>query len=765
MTNWKIIRIHLHNFKGFEDKEILLDDSMQAVILGGKNGFGKTTIFDAIELVLTGSIKRYQSYSQEYVYLRTKKGTAELPLVFDTRLPKVQIDLEIAYSHEGSAQHYVLSRIAETHLMKNPVDFSVFSKLYYRQDASLKKMKVMDDKLLSRLGIDELCHHYQVIHYLSQEEAVSFLKQKETDRAGMINTLFDTAFFDGKIQHINDVLNVLNKDKIKPTEQELQIVTKNLQTLLQKHIQISTSQNLISYRKLLGELPVSWDQENPSLSWDGFTEVLKEGGVLDNLIYLCQHESDFVQWKKNQNVQAIESQIEDLAFYVHYFSQKENIELFQRFSKAVDGFNSLSLPHIALYRLPVDLMISTWLPDEVAKVAYEKLSKVQRHYQNESVAKKIYSDMLAHRQQLALAVEQHASYMGIKKCPLCGQGYDSVQKLLQCLKQTKESHKLLLDGLKNESVQAFQDFVQYVRKEIIQVVLTEFSKRHVTHEISSRFMAIPSETMDKMKAWIQKYGNAPLLEGVALGETKDIIRQAINRIKGVCNSQLDYTKMNETFQQYYRHIPKENRQLSLLQEKRAYLLQAQLRLHQSLTSLWNQQIELLNKKLLGYQELSKRLSDFRKSVIKQKESYLSQIINDIEILFYIYSGRIMQDCYFGRGLFMKNTKSKYVLFVSQYHSDVDALFNMSSGQLVVVALAFLMALNKLYAKVKFLAIDDPIQTIDDMNLWGFIETLRHEFKDTTLLMSTHEPDYGGLLRYKLSKMHIQAKYIDMQGIR
>lgn len=85
--------------------------------------------------------------------------------------------------------------------------------------------------------------------------------------------------------------------------------------------------------------------------------------------------------------------------------------------------------------------------------------------------------------------------------------------------------------------------------------------------------------------------------------------------------------------------------------------------------------------------------------------------------------------------------------------------------MVVVALAFLMALNKLYAKVKFLAIDDPIQTIDDMNLWGFIETLRHEFKDTTLLMSTHEPNYGELLRYKLSKMQIPATYVDMQIIR
>ena len=67
-------------------------------------------------------------------------------------------------------------------------------------------------------------------------------------------------------------------------------------------------------------------------------------------------------------------------------------------------------------------------------------------------------------------------------------------------------------------------------------------------------------------------------------------------------------------------------------------------------------------------------------------------------MFYVYSGRIMQENYYGRGLFIKkNSSLKRVLFVSEYKSDVDALYNLSSGQLVSVIFAFVMALNKLYS--------------------------------------------------------------------
>ena len=53
----KIKKILLYNFKNFRH-ETVIDFSDNITFLVGPNGFGKTTIFDAIELVLTGYISR-----------------------------------------------------------------------------------------------------------------------------------------------------------------------------------------------------------------------------------------------------------------------------------------------------------------------------------------------------------------------------------------------------------------------------------------------------------------------------------------------------------------------------------------------------------------------------------------------------------------------------------------------------------------------------------------------------------------------------------
>ena len=98
------------------------------------------------------------------------------------------------------------------------------------------------------------------------------------------------------------------------------------------------------------------------------------------------------------------------------------------------------------------------------------------------------------------------------------------------------------------------------------------------------------------------------------------------------------------------------------------------------------------------------------------------------------------------------------------HDEVDALFNMSSGQLVSLVVALTLSLNKLYSSVPFIAIDDPIQTMDDINLWGLIETLRHDFNNHFMVLSTHETDYGKLLEYKLRKWGVDTEYIEMSQL-
>lgn len=86
------------------------------------------------------------------------------------------------------------------------------------------------------------------------------------------------------------------------------------------------------------------------------------------------------------------------------------------------------------------------------------------------------------------------------------------------------------------------------------------------------------------------------------------------------------------------------------------------------------------------------------------------------------------------------------------------------GQFVSIAIAFLLSLNKLYDKNNFLAIDDPVQTIDDIDFGGLIETIRHEFYGYNLFVSTHEDNYASLLRYKLENLGVRTKAYDMKKI-
>ena len=62
----KIRKILLYNFKNFRN-ETVIDFSDGITFLVGPNGYGKTTIFDAIELGLTGNLSRINKVTAENI--------------------------------------------------------------------------------------------------------------------------------------------------------------------------------------------------------------------------------------------------------------------------------------------------------------------------------------------------------------------------------------------------------------------------------------------------------------------------------------------------------------------------------------------------------------------------------------------------------------------------------------------------------------------------------------------------------------------------
>lgn len=97
----------------------------------------------------------------------------------------------------------------------------------------------------------------------------------------------------------------------------------------------------------------------------------------------------------------------------------------------------------------------------------------------------------------------------------------------------------------------------------------------------------------------------------------------------------------------------------------------------------------------------------------------------------------------------------------------DILYNMSSGQLAAVSLSFLLCMHQIYAKqqsLPILLIDDPVQTIDDVNMVGLVDILRFEFQDTQIFISTHEQKFEWYLKYKYEKAQKKIDSYNMKNI-
>lgn len=762
MSNIKIDWIYLQNFKGFMHLELSFEGG-QAIVLGGPNGYGKTTVFDALEILFTGKIRRMDSYVSLHNNSTSMNQNEQKPLVCDAK-SNVAVIVRAGITIEGKT--IILERHAEVFEMRNPVDFGPFQRVFFSEN-SLEELHEIETSDLNDIGLEDIATNYDFLYYLSQEEAVAFLKTKESERSRLIQQLFDTSWYEEPIQRLNDAINQVSRLSAEYTQQKTSL-DEEIKRLTASGVKEQQGTGL--YVALAPGNVLSWDKEEPEFSHEDFNMWLTEGGVIDGMLYFCRNRDAFRQNNLNNAAGKLlqDDLLKQIIVYFHY-RDSAILRDYKQYGVVKRQFEQLQLESLDRFTLdlPQNLVSANVISTEVLERMEATRKNLVNLYNTTTYLERIKADMMQQRNQLVQTIVRNQQRLQVEACPLCGARYEDGTALINQIGAYGQQLAKNLGDLNQVVVRQFEEFRQMFVRQAIEPCEAYYSANGLSDDLAIFYERINEQ---------QALRGAGLLERI-LGEAVDfnrpteelqavLIKRLSEMIRPI-DGQVNIEWLERLFNSYVKYIDWKTLTEEQVMAKRAYL-----------TMLWNKKVSsLLKEKTAVSQRLGRCLMicDQRKTLYKrtmksleeQRNRYVDEIISDIKILYYIYSGRIMQDCHYGRGLLMKpDFGRKRILFVAgSYKSDVDALYNMSSGQLVSLSIAFLLALNKLYAHSPVLAIDDPIQTIDDINLWGLIETLRHDFNQHFLLLSTHEQDYSQLLTNKFLKWGIRTNLIDMGMVR
>ena len=64
--------------------------------------------------------------------------------------------------------------------------------------------------------------------------------------------------------------------------------------------------------------------------------------------------------------------------------------------------------------------------------------------------------------------------------------------------------------------------------------------------------------------------------------------------------------------------------------------------------------------------------------------------------------------------------------------------------------------------IGFILVDDPVQTMDDINIASLVEVLRNDFPKKQIIISTHEPDKENYILYKFLKYDLRGQSFNVK---
>ncbi|MBD8035044.1 AAA family ATPase [Solibacillus merdavium] len=786
-----INRIYIKNFKLFNSLSQPIEiDSKNLIVLDGPNGFGKTSIFDVIELILTDKLKRIRKADSRNRYkdLLLKNNNSEESL------------LKVEFINEHGEPQFTLAKKIEADYSteKNlPNDFDIF-KTHILSDFNdnLSGDTLIQDynEIVKKFGAN-LKEVFNLIHYVEQEDNKLLLKMNENERLEQLASLFNT---EDEQQEEEYYTNLRNYVKTKKEDLTQKIASLNAD-IDKMNISIETETGNKEYLKLLPHLTISepWDLEDLDIKDN--TQLEKYLRDLEDIKCFIKNFEDYNSVKLNKSIN-------------HYIESPNLIQDYIIITSKNSGIEKLKLRYesqVEIFKIIKDLekasFITKWKEIDFKKVLEsnltgaqllseegyititEKINELIKLEESSTQTSNSLRELFNIRSNFVEQFKQkHSIHPEIidSHCPLCGNDWETVDNLIGAIEQKRSFLQSLLDDVSNTINKSLEELHSEEITNIIESGNLFFNKQNkllISSDNHNQFIQGQrnvnnvrefekwlnhnSIVLDQIIEKTDDYLNPKELE-IKYQKIIEILKSKYNKVTNGESIVLDIEKYDLIFNRYFLNDSIAvkfcnegaiNNKISFI--KTSYYNDV-LKKKKELQNVLEESELYINKYNLLYKDLDNIVKEYK----NKTKLYWKKIIKDIEIIFYIYSGKILQSHPTGLGIFMKESGAKSIRFITHPEKDHDVSNFMSSGQLAAITLSLTLAINKVYGNkgLSTLLIDDPLQTMDDINISSFLDLLRNDFSNKQIILSTHEEHVTKYMLYKFSNYNLETQSLNLR---
>ena len=762
----EIKKIYLENYKLFTIKEI--DFSNYLCVFDGPNGYGKTSIFDAIELLITGSISRIQESEVVAANISYSKNC----LAND---PEKDIRIKAEFKDNLTDKSIVIALCIPASVgagkQNNPKSIETQTQSYilptYDTPTEFWKDNIVSSEIISSkrkefFGTQNI-NLFKMLHYIHQEDRLAYFKKSESERGKTITELFGIEEDVEKLAKVNDAQRQLS-NKVNKLREQIQGVDKEIKSLPQ-----ASSEHFVYESLSNGD--AFWDKENLGFKGSQTKAVFEQmkrtirdiSAFIENKHWYCITSSIY-QFEKIQHSKrqaAIQGWLLKKTSETFLEETRKTKEVFDFLTEQAELVSNNTFNNVDWKKMCAILNCDDSLETIVGYV--KDLNCVQ---QNQTNLGKLAEALYQARETLAL---RKGKFDSLKDgtCPYCGYQWSSDSLLQEQFANTKSILESILGSentMLSQTIQKCKVYYDNVFKEKLEVFITSINN-NAGFQLLNKFNDYKDfynsiENCDKILRYLE---SSECTIRVDFSEVYSI-ESAITEIKNTIPTSYESLSMehgfDKVFKEYFSNKTyMDSITVEKLKAKERYIEEQ----YYSSFDQVRQKLDIMKQQEEKLSSLVEEMKAYHKALKKAIELYQQLVIKQIEIPFFLYCSRLLQSYQGGQGVLIDSKDSK-IRFTAP-GGEHDILYTMSSGQLSAVLLAFSLVLNKIYSGEKFktLFIDDPIQCMDDINMISFVELLRREFSETQIILSTHEDTFANYIKYKFSKYNIRSQSITLKN--